>query len=98
MSRRKKLYDNNYKGRHGANPDIHVFYELEFNGHLVTPGTKFKIKHDRSTYQFQCLAHNIKLDKTWVDAMCIETGEFRSFRIDKIHALVLPKKKRVKVA
>jgi len=95
MTRKKRLYDSDYKGRHGANSDIHVLYDMEFNGHLVIPGTKFKIKHDRNTYLFQCLAHNIRLDVTWVEAMCVETGEFRSFRVDKIYSLVLPKKRKV---
>jgi hypothetical protein len=83
------------KGRHGFNPDIVVYYELQFNGEIMKPGEKFKIKNDSKTYIFQCFAHNITLDSSWIDAMCLDTGEFRSFRVDRIKGLVR-KKSRVK--
>lgn len=93
---KKKIVRKNTE-RHFGNPDIYIQYELEFKNDVIKPGDKFKIKHDRSTYKFQCLAHNVKLDKTWVEAMCVETGEFRSFWIDRITTVIRPKKKRVKV-
>lgn len=83
-------------GRHGFNPDIVVFWELEFDKNIMVPGTKFKIKNDRATYVFDCFAHNTKLDISWVDARSLDTGEFKSFRLEKIKGIVLPKKSRAK--
>jgi len=96
MNKKKKISERSTE-RHFANPDIFILYELEFKKDIIKPGDKFKIKHDRATYKFQCLAHNTKLDKMWVEAMCVETGEFRSFWIDKITTVIRPKKKRATV-
>ncbi len=84
------------KLRHGFNTDIAIFWELEFGKDVLVPGTKFKIKNDRNIYIFDCFAHNTKLDISWVDARCVETGEFRSFRVDKIKSVVKNKSSRAK--
>lgn len=81
---------------YGFNDDICVKYELEFRGDLIKPGNLIKIKNDRATYKFRCLAHNIKLDSTWIDCMDTSNGAWRSFRIDKIKCLVKPKRSRRK--
>ena len=77
------------------NDDIHVQYELEFGKDVIKPGNKIRIKNDRSVYMFRCLAHNIKLDTTWID--CISTdGGWRSFPVEKLKCLVKPKRSRAK--
>ncbi len=96
LTKRKNKKIDISKLRHGANDDIVIFWELKFDKDVLTPGTRFRIKNDRNTYSFDCFAHNIKLDVTWVDARCIETGEFRSFRVDRIKSVVKTKISRVK--
>lgn len=73
-------------------PDIVVQYELEFKKDIIKPGNKIKIKNKRSTFRFRCLAHNTKLDSTWIDCMDMDTGEWRSFRVEQIRNLVKPKR------
>lgn len=76
--------------RWAGDPDKVISYEFELNGKPVTPGTKFKVKGDRSTYTFVCLVHNIRLDVTWIEAMN-ECG-FKSFRPERITSIVVPKR------
>lgn len=78
------------------NEDIHVSYEFEFGKDVVRPGTPLKIKYVRSTFKFRCLAHNIKLDSTWIDCIDANTGEWRSFRLEQIKNVVKPKRSRRK--
>lgn len=75
-----------------AHPHIVVQYELEFKKDVIRPGNQIKIKNLRSTFRFRCLAHNIKLDTTWIDCMDVNTGEWRSFRPEQIRNLVKPKR------
>lgn len=78
------------------NDDVYVEYELAFKNDVMKPGDKFKIKFDRDTYRFLRLAHHIKNDSTWVDAMSVSRGSWHSIRIDTIQRIVRPKKSRRK--
>jgi hypothetical protein len=76
---------------------IAVQYELQFGKDVIKPGDKIRIKNDRVTYTFRCMAHNISLDTTWID--CIgPDGDWRSFRVSKLKSLVKPKRSRAKKA
>lgn len=79
-----------------VNPDICVLYQLDFYGDLIKPGDKLKFKNDRSTYVFVRLAHNVKLDSTWIDCTDFDTKETRSFHVSKLKLVVRPKKSRRK--
>lgn len=81
-----------YEGR----DDIAVQYEMEHNGDLIKPGTVIKMKNMAKTFKFRCLAHNIKLDSTWIECIDNTTGEWRAFRVDKLKGVVKPKKSRRK--
>ena len=78
------------------NPDISIFYELDFGKDTLVPGTRFKIKGSRGSYIFHKLVHNSKIDKTWVDCMDVVTGEYKSFYVEKIKAVLKNKKSRDK--
>ncbi len=80
------------------NEDIYVQYELQFKKDLIKPGMKIRIKNDRDTYIFRCLAHNVRLDETWIDCMNTASGGWYSFRVSKLKCLVKPKKSRAKKA
>lgn len=63
-----------------------VAYEFEFNGQIVKPGQKFKLKNDRLVYTFHCLVHNIRTGTSWIEATS-ENG-FHSFRPEKVFKLI----------
>ncbi len=84
-----------WEGAYTANDDIHVQYELEFKKDIIKPGNPIKIKNQRGVFKFRCVAHNIKLDVTWIDCMD-KDGHYRSFRIDELKTLVKPKRSRAK--
>lgn len=75
------------------NGDIDVQFELKFNDDLIKPGNLIKIKNQRGQYKFRCLAHNVKIDVTWID--CLDSaGAFCSFPIAKLVGLIKPKRSR----
>lgn len=76
---------------------MYIVHEMEFGKDVIRVGTKFKIKNNRGTYQFRCLAHNSKSDKTWIDCIDIITREYKSFRVDQIKGVVKMKSRRRKV-
>ena len=76
------------------NPDISLFYELEFGKKLLVPGTRFKVKGSRGTFIFHKLVHHSKLDKTWIDCMDDNTGEYKSFYVDRVKSVLPPKRSR----
>jgi hypothetical protein len=78
------------------NDNVYVEYELAFKGDVLKPGDKFKIKFDRDVYIFLRLAHHIKNDTTWVDAMSDSRGSWHSIRIETIQKIIRPKKLRKK--
>lgn len=81
---------------YSLNDDIHVQYEVDFQGDTIRPGDMLKFKNTRGTFRFRLLAHNIAHDVTWIDCMDNKTGEFRAFYIDKLKSVVRPKKSRAK--
>lgn len=81
---------------YAVNPDISVQYELEFNKDTIKPGDKIKFKNTRGTFIFVRLAHNAKLDSTWIDCVDFNTKETRSFHVAKLKAVIRPKKSRRK--
>lgn len=83
---------NAYPGRE----DIFVSYEMEFGKDVVRPGTPIKIKYQRGVFRFRCLAHNIKLDSTWIDCIHVGDGSWHSFRVEQIRGVVKPKRSRRK--
>jgi hypothetical protein len=78
------------------NDNVYVAYELEFKNDVIKPGDKFKKKFDRDTYVFLRLAHHIKNDSTWVDALSETNKSWHSIRIEEIHRVIRPKKRRRK--
>ena len=74
------------------NPDISVQYELAFKKDMIKPGDKIKIKGQRGTFVFRRLAHNSKLDVTWIDCSDADTGETRSFYVEKLMKVIRPKR------
>lgn len=81
---------------YAVNPDIVVQYELQFNNDLIKPGDKIKFKNIRGTFEFKWLAHNCRLDSTWIDCYDVSTRELRSFHLAKLKAVIRPKKSRRK--
>ncbi len=79
-----------------ANDDIVVVYHLDFKNELIKPGDKLKFKNDRGTYVFVRLAHNQKIDSTWIDCYDFETKTTRSFHLAKLKNVIRPKKSRRK--
>lgn len=85
-------WENAYK----THPDIVAKYEYDFNGDLMVPGTKFKVRYSRGEFKFRCLATNTVTGKTWID--CIEIGSaFRSFYPEAIKGVVKPKTRRRRI-
>jgi hypothetical protein len=89
MKNKTKLYDSSPE-RWSTDPNKAVFYELEFRGFMMKPGTKFKIKGEHTIFIFACLVHNISKDVTWVECQ-EEKGGFRSFYPSKIAKVIAPK-------
>lgn len=81
---------------YNVNEDITVQFELPFKNDTIKPGDKIKFKGERGIFTFQRLAHNQKLDSTWIDCTEDNTRQFRSFRVDKLKLVIRPKKSRRK--
>lgn len=81
---------------HSFNPSIAVSYDIEWGKKEIVPGTLLKFKNTRGQFRFRCLAHNMELDKTWIDCFDIQTGELRSFYISKLKGPVPAKRSRRK--
>ena len=92
MPRKKKIEYVPYRN----NEDIHVFYEIEYLKDVIKPGDKIKIKNMRGTFTFLHMAHNSKLDTTWIDCRNDSTGEYRSFYVERLKGLVRAKRSRRK--
>lgn len=89
---KKTVLDSYQPERAYSNPDISVVYELQLGEDLLKSGDKVLLKGDnRTQYTFRCIAHNIKLDSTWVD-LCGPTG-FRSVRVEMLKAIRIVKKR-----
>lgn len=81
---------------YNLNPEIFVYYELDFNKETITPGFRLKFKKRQGVFQFRFWAHNSKIDKTWIDCIDTNTGEFRAFPIEDLKSIVKLKKSRKK--
>lgn len=93
MAKKKKEYDY---VPYRINPDIHVYYELEYLKDVIKPGDRIKFKHIRGEFIFILMAHNSEKDVTWIDCRSPVTGEYRSFYIERLSGLVRAKKSRRK--
>ena len=81
---------------YGYNEHIVCYTELEFGKVVIHPGMEIKIKNQRGTFVFHKWVHNSELDVTWIDCLDKNTGEFRSFYMDRLKRVNLPKKSRGK--
>lgn len=79
---------------YATHPEIDVEYQLVDGIDIIEPNDKIKFKWDRGTYLFRCLAHNVSLDVRWIDCLDLETGEWRSFRVEKFKGKVKPRRRR----
>lgn len=79
-----------------AHAHIAVTYEFEFNGEIIRPKTIIKMKNMRGQFKFRCIANNTRTGAMWIDCIDCETGEWRSFRVEKLKGIVKPKKSRRK--
>jgi len=87
--------DSWWQGAYKTHPDIVAEFEYDFNGDLMVPGTKFKVKYNRGEFKFRCFARNTVTGATWIDA--IEVGSaFRSFRVEMVKGVVKPRRVRRK--
>lgn len=75
-------------------PNIVPTYEFEFEGEMVMPKMPIKFKNTRGVYKFRCLATNIETGKTWIDCINADTGEWKSFYIERFKGVVKPKRPR----
>lgn len=88
----KRVLQERDPARVYLNPDIDIQYELTIGNDVLKVGDPILIKGDNKTrYNFRFLAHNIKLDSTWVE-LCGPTG-FRSVRIEKLKFIRIVKKR-----
>lgn len=94
MRKKSALYSEPQE-RWSADPNKFVSYELEFNGTVMEPGTKFKIKGEHTVLVFSCLVHNISKDVTWIECQ-EERGGYRSVYPSKISRVLAPKRSRRK--
>ena len=76
--------DSWHRNAYALNDDIEVQYELLHEGTVIKPGTLIKFKNVRGDFKFRCLAHNIKQDVTWIDALGIYDGAMYSYPVSKL--------------
>lgn len=76
-----------------THPDIAVEYRYVDGKDIIEPGDNIKFKWERGVFKFRCLAHNVTLDTRWIDCIA-DTGEWRSFRVDKFKGKVKPRRRR----
>lgn len=81
-------------------PHIIPTYEFEFEGKEYTPSDKkkLKFKNTRGEFYFRCIANNVVTGASWFDVVNADTGEWRSFRIEKFKCVVMPRRRRVRRA
>jgi len=89
--------DQWWKNAYVGHPHIVAQYEMEFKGDTIKPGTVIKFKNIRGkTFKFRCLANNTKTGAEWIECVDMVTGEWRAFRVEKLHLVVKPKKSRAR--
>lgn len=89
---RKRNESTEERTHYGVNQDISVFHELKFGKQIIKPGDMLKFKDVRGSFRFIQLAHNARLDKTWIDCYDSITGEYRAFYVDRLKGIVHAKK------
>lgn len=77
---------------YAVNPDIFVTYELPFRQDTIKPGDRIRFRHIRGIFIFVRLAHNVRLDSTWIDCIDTKTRGTRSFHVAKLKQVVRPKR------
>lgn len=77
---------------YAVNPEIFVTYELPFNTQIIKPGDKIRFRNMRGIFIFVRLAHNVRLDSTWIDCIDSKTRGTRSFHVGKLKSVVRPKR------
>lgn len=75
-------------------PHITPVYEFQFEGDTIMPKMPIKFKNTRGIFKFRCVATNITTGVTWIDCINADTGEWKSFHIEKFKGLVKPRKPR----
>ncbi|AXH67278.1 hypothetical protein SEA_WOFFORD_96 [Streptomyces phage Wofford] len=81
-------------GAYGGTPHIVPAFEFEFEGETIYPKALIKFKNTRGTFKFRCVATNIHTGKTWIDCINADTGEWKSFYVEKLKGPVKPRKTR----
>jgi|SRR6478735_6211717 len=95
MTKRKAFKGEKADPYSASQSQIVLYYEMPFKSDIIKPGDKIKIKNVRGQFVFKCLVHNLSLNKQWVDCMT-DTGFCRSFYVDRVSAVVRPKRSRRK--
>lgn len=85
-------YKNAYSGRE----DVSVQYELLYNGDVIHPGDRIKVKYQRGIFKFRCLVHKLEDDIAWFDCIDEANGEWRSFHLNKLKGPVKKRSRRNK--
>lgn len=68
-----------------------------FKNELVTSGTLFKIRNDRSIWQFEVMYYNKERNVEWINLRSKTNGEWKSVRPNEITGLYVAKRSRRKV-
>ncbi len=74
------------------NPNLVCSFEFPFGKHVVKSGDNIKIRNMRGVYRFYKIVHNPVKDVTWVDVMNVNTGQWHSFYVTQVKAVVRPKR------
>lgn len=91
---RVKNPDSWWQNAYLGMPDVIPTYEFEFEGDTIIPKMPIKFKNTRGVFKFRCVATNIRTGKTWIDCINSDTGEWKSFYIEKLKGVVKPKARR----
>ena len=87
---RKKRYSNDSF----VNPNWEIIYEYQHGRDIIKPGMKIKIKKEHGEFTFQRVIHHKEKDVMWID--CYSKSGYRAFYVDRLKAVVKPKRKYVK--
>ena len=79
---KEKNPDSWWQGAYAGIPHIIASYEFEIDGDTVLPKALIKFKNTRGSYKFRCVATNA------------DTGEWKSFYVEKLTGLVKPRRPR----
>jgi hypothetical protein len=91
---RVKNPDAWWQGAYAGIPHIIASYEFELDGDTILPKALIKFKNTRGSFKFRCVATNTQTGKTWIDCINADTGEWKSFYVEKLKGLVKPRRPR----